>query len=121
MQGPTAIARNVRLELREGSISGLVVRRTNSSTFEIQFPNGNFHTAGGCFALSSSGALEMFEGKGIISIVGTDKPVEVAAGHGFDPASGTVSTLIRPIHFPDGDLVRKVVQIRPFILPRRKF
>jgi hypothetical protein len=129
MPGPTVIARNVRLELRDGSIFGFVVRRTNASTFEVRFPNGNFHTGGGCFELSSSGALEMLEGKGTISLVGTAKGVEIVAGHGFDPASGAVSTLTasdlskhrRPIHFPDEDLVKKEVQTRPFILPQRKF
>jgi hypothetical protein len=129
MQGPTATARNVRLELRNGSISGFVVRQTNASTFEVRFPKGNFHTEGGRFALSSSGALEMLEGIGTISLVGTAKGVGVVAGHGFDPASGAVSTLTaselskhaRPIHFPDEDLVRKAVQTRSFILPQRRF
>jgi hypothetical protein len=126
MQGPTVIARNVLLELRNGSISGFVVRRTNITTFEVQFPNGNFHTEGGCFELSSLGALELFEGTGTISLVGTDKPIEIVAGHGFDPVSGAVSTLdlskhSRPVHFPHENLLRKVVQTRSFILPQRKF
>jgi hypothetical protein len=89
-----------QLDVKAGSIFGMVKKLSASSKYEVKIPNGVAGIRGTIFFISASGILRVLNGSVVLAFVGADGSTTakvVTAGQQLDAHTGLMSSILPKI------------------------
>jgi hypothetical protein len=86
-----------KLDLKAGSIFGMVKKLTTGSKYEVKIPNGVAGIRGTVYSISAAGILRVMHGSVVLAYTGTDASVAtkvVNTGQQFDAHTGQLTAIL---------------------------